>query len=108
MTPLNSLTSISITMKKRLKTTLYCIIAIAIIAVVWLMLWNIKTNTKKVDNVNIENITWEDINENTNTLNVEDATFEEDVMKDLEWFFNNNNWYEAVEWEYWFIDADEE
>ena len=95
-------------MKKRLKTTLYCIIAIAIIAVVWLMLWNIKTNTKKVDNVNIENTTWEDINENTNTLNLEDTTFEEDVMKDLEWFFNNNNWYESIEWEYWFIDADEE
>ena len=95
-------------MKKRLKTTLYCFIAIAIIAVVWLMLWNIKTNTKKVDNVNIENTTWEDINENTNTLNVEDTTFEEDVMKDLEWFFNNNNWYESIEWEYWFIDANEE
>ena len=72
------------------------------------MLWNIKTNTKKVDNVNIENTTWEDINENTNTLNLEDTTFEEDVMKDLEWFFNNNNWYESIEWEYWFIDADEE
>ena len=94
-------------MKKRVKITLYCIIAIAIIFVVRLMLWNIKTNTTKIDNSNIENITWKDIDENENTLDIEDSTFEEDVMKDLEWFFGNNNWYENVEWEYWFIDTEE-
>ena len=71
------------------------------------MLWNIKTNTTKIDNSNIENITWKDIDENENTLDIEDSTFEEDVMKDLEWFFGNNNWYENVEWEYWFIDTEE-
>ena len=96
-------------MKKRLKIILYCLFAIAIILVVRLMLWNIKTNTESVNNTNTENTTWENIDENQNTLNnTEDSTFEEDVMKDLEWFFNNNNWYEDVEWEYWFINADEE
>ena len=96
-------------MKKRLKITLYCLFAIAIILVVRLMLWNIKTNTESINNTNTENTTWENIDENQNTLNnTEDSTFEEDVMKDLEWFFNNNNWYEDVEWEYWFINADEE
>ena len=87
-------------MKKRLKIILYCLFAIAIILVVRLMLWNIKTNTESVNNTNTENTTWENIDENQNTLNnTEDSTFEEDVMKDLEWFFNNNNWYEDVEWE---------
>ena len=96
-------------MKKWLKIILYCLFAIAIILVVRLMLWNIKTNTESVNNTNTENTTWENIDENQNTLNnTEDSTFEEDVMKDLEWFFNNNNWYEDVEWEYWFINADEE
>ena len=94
-------------MKKRVKITLYCIIAIAIIFVVRLMLWNIKTNTTKIDNSNIENTTWKNVEKNENTLNIEDSTFEEDVMKDLEWFFGNNNWYENVEWEYWFIDTEE-
>jgi len=94
-------------MKKRVKITLYCIIAIAIIFVVRLMLWNIKTNTTKIDNSNIENTTWQNIKENENILNIEESTFEEDVMKDLEWFFGNNNWYENVEWEYWFIDTEE-
>ena len=96
-------------MKKRLKIILYCLFAIAIILVVRLMLWNIKTNTETVNNTNTENTTWENIDETQNTLNnTENSTFEEDVMKDLEWFFNNNNWYEDVEWEYWFINADEE
>ena len=94
-------------MKKRVKITLYCIIAITIIFVVRLMLWNIKTNTTKIDNSNIENTTWKNVEKNENTLNIEDSTFEEDVMKDLEWFFGNNNWYENVEWEYWFIDTEE-
>jgi len=95
-------------MKKRVKFTLYCIIAIAIILVVRLMLWNIKTNINSVDNPNTENMTWKNIEENENTFNLEETTFEEDVMKDLEWFFNNNNWYEDVEWEYWFINTEEE
>jgi hypothetical protein len=41
-----------------------------------------------------------------NTLTYENTdTFEEDVMKDLEWFFGNNNGYEDVEWEYWFTNT---
>lgn len=34
--------------------------------------------------------------------------FEEDVMKDLEWFFGNNNGYEDIEWEYWFTSPENE
>ena len=41
-----------------------------------------------------------------NTFTYENTdSFEEDVMKDLEWFFGNNNGYEDVEWEYWFTNT---
>ena len=39
---------------------------------------------------------------------LEEWDFEEDVMKDLEWFFGNNNGYENVEWEYWFTSTEAE
>ena len=39
-------------------------------------------------------------------LEEEEWDFEEDVMKDLEWFFNNTNWYENIEGEYWFTDVE--
>lgn len=35
-------------------------------------------------------------------------TFEEDVMRDLEWLFWNNNGYEDVQWEYWFNNPEDE
>jgi hypothetical protein len=42
-----------------------------------------------------------------NTVSYENTdTFEEDVMKDLEWFFWNNNGYEDVQWEYWFTSTE--
>ncbi len=44
-----------------------------------------------------------------NTINYENTnTFEEDVMKDLEWFFGTNNGYEDIEWEYWFTSDEAE
>ena len=54
----------------------------------------------------------ENINENvepeSEEIVPETNTFEEDVMKDLEWFFNDNNGYEDVQWEYWFTNPENE
>jgi len=53
-------------------------------------------------------MTWEDetaIPENEDTKT---ATFEEDVMKDLEWFFGDSNGYEDVQWEFWFTNPENE
>lgn len=94
-------------MKKWLKITLYIILILAIFVVVWLMFWN--TNMKTPSNTEIEIWTWGEISniwEVPNNGNTD--TFEEDVMKDLEWFFGNNNWYEDVEWEYWFTEPENE
>lgn len=101
----------NILMQKRIKITLYIILILIIVAVIWLMSWKKNTRTQTPTNTNIEISTWEDIIDNNewNTINLENTdTFEEDVMNDLEWFFNDNNWYEDVEWEYWFINADGE
>ena len=91
-------------MPKRVKITLYAILLLAIIAVVWLMFWQTNLKQALTDTNNTEILTWEDVIENIDTVDLElqNSTFEEDVMKDLEWFFNNNNGYEDIEWEYWF------
>lgn len=100
-------------MNKYLKIALYILLIVVIIVVIFLMLWSPK-------DVNIEyeidsaNLTWENNEEsieNVENIVVSDNksdSFEEDVMKDLEWFFNNNNWYEDVEWEFWFTNPDNE
>ena len=96
-------------MPKRVKITLYVILILVIIAVVWLMFW--QTNLKEApSDTNTEALTWEEVMENWNTieLKLENSTFEEDVMKDLEWFFNDNNGYEEVQWEYWFTSPENE
>ena len=69
------------------------------------MFWN--TTVKTPSDTEIEIWTWGEITsvwEVSNDENVD--TFEEDVMKDLEWFFGNNNWYEDVEWEFWFTEPE--
>ena len=93
-------------MNKEIKIILYTILILAIIGVVWLMIWTTNPNIEEIDfddqptTGNVE----EDITiEEKNTY--ENNTFEEDVMKDLEWFFGNNNGYEDVEWEYWFTNT---
>ena len=91
-----------------MKITLYVILILAIIAVVWLMFWNTNPNVKIQDNIDIETLTWENIEAIPETANNETQTFEEDVMKDLEWFFGNNNGYEDVQWEYWFTSPENE
>jgi len=102
-------------MKKEIRIALYCLLVIAIIVVALLMLWSPKQ-------INLETgletpyLAWENPEETSespevqenNTPEPQTPTFEEDVMKDLESFFGNNNWYEDVQWEYWFINAEAE
>jgi len=100
--------TLTINMQKRIKITLYVILILAIIAVAWLMFGNTNLKTKNPQSIDIEVQTWDNLEEYSETTSNENPSFEEDVMKDLEWFFNNSNWYENVEWEFWFINADEE
>jgi len=55
-----------------------------------------------------ETLIEEEMAEDTPTTYEQKDTFEEDVMKDLEWFFWNNNGYENVEWEFWFTNPENE
>ena len=97
-------------MPKRVKITLYVILILAIIAVVWLMFWIKNSNVENPTDTNIEILTWEEIEEPLDTINLEmeDWSFEEDVMQDLEWFFNDNKGYEDVQGEYWFTNPENE
>ncbi len=68
------------------------------------MFWSLKPFSKTT--VDSQTPTEENIDENINDSETKTNTFEEDVMKDLEGFFNDNNWYENIEWEYWFTNAE--
>lgn len=97
------------TMSKRLKITLYIILILIIIAVVWLMFWN----SKQVWESSIDDMDYIDENvnkdiEDTQEIQPQAESFDADVMKDLEWFFGNNNWYENLEWEFWFNNLENE
>jgi len=73
------------------------------------MFWNTNPNVEISPETNNEALTWEEITDTWNSSNYENTnTFEEDVIKDLEWFFNSNNWYEDVEWEFWFTNPENE
>lgn len=100
-------------MPKRLKIMLYIFLAAAIITVVYLMFGRSPNfEAWESDNETTEITTWEDstldVNQNTIDLDTNENTFEDDVMKDLEWFFGDSNWYENVEWEYWFTNPENE
>ena len=92
-------------MKNWVKITLYSLLVLAIIAVVRLMLG--KTRQTPENPTEIQVPIEENIVENTETK-IETDTFEEDVMRDLEWFFGNSNGYEDIEWEYWFTNPENE
>ena len=81
---------------------------LAIIAVAWLMFWNTNPNVEIKNDTDIETLTWENVEVIPETVDNETPTFEEDVMKDLEWFFWNNNGYEDVQWEFWFTNPESE
>ena len=93
-------------MPKRVKITLYVILILIIIAVVRLMIWTSKPVIETTED--ISNHIEENTEQNTEEKQLETVSFEEDVMKDLEWFFGNNNWYEDVEWEFWFTELENE
>ena len=95
-------------MNKWWKITLYVVLVLAIIAVVRLMFWNTNPNVEIQNDTDIDTnaLTWENAEDITGNINAETPSFEEDVMNDLEWFFGNNNWYEDVEWEYWFTNPE--
>ena len=101
-------------MPKRIKITLYIILILTIIAVVCLMFWKTNIKTEEPTDEDIEILTWNDtinpidFEEPNLTTNTDSPTFEEDVMKDLEWFFNDNKGYEDVQWEYWFTNPENE
>ena len=97
-------------MNKWWKITLYVVLVLAIIAVVRLMFWNTNPNVEIQNDTDIDTnaLTWENAEEITGNINAEVPTFEEDVMKDLEWFFGTNNGYEDVQWEYWFTSPENE
>ena len=96
-------------MDKYLKFALYALLIIAIIVVASLMLGN----PSKIDvkpNLTPEVWTFEnevELVENPENVTVEQTapTFEEDVMKDLESFFGSTNWYENMQWEFWFNET---
>ena len=95
-------------MNKWWKITLYVVLVLTIIAVVRLMFWNTNPNVEIQNDTDIDTnaLTWENAEDITGNINAETPSFEEDVMKDLEWFFGNNNWDEDVEWEYWFTNPE--
>ena len=95
-------------MSKWWKITLYVILILAIIAVAMLMFWNTNPDVEIQTDTDTEVLTWENVEEIPEIVDNETPTFEEDVMKDLEWFFGNNNGYEDVEWEYWFTNPEDE
>ena len=97
-------------MNKWWKITLYVVLVLAIIAVVRLMFWNTNPNVEIQNDTDIDTnaLTWENAEEITGNINAETPSFEEDVMKDLEWFFDNSNGYENVEWEFWFTSPENE
>lgn len=91
-------------MKKEVKIILYCVLAIVLIIVVFVLLWLTKDNAGEPD-INIET----ELVEDTTIQNQElqpTQDFEQDVMNDLESLFNNSNGYENIEWEFWFIDSE--
>ena len=97
-------------MNKWWKITLYVVLVLTIIAVVRLMFWNTNPNVEIQNDTDIDTnaLTWENAEDITGNINAETPSFEEDVMKDLEWFFGNNNGYEDVQWEYWFTNPESE
>ena len=97
-------------MNKWWKITLYVVLVLTIIAVVRLMFWNTNPNVEIQNDTDIDTnaLTWENAEDITGNINAETPSFEEDVMKDLEWFFGTNNGYVDVQWEYWFTSPENE
>jgi hypothetical protein len=99
-------------MKKEVKIILYCVLAMLIIVVFCLMIWWPKHDAWEPDvspSVTPELI-WQEIDENSQPSesweNQVSLSSEQDILNDLETLFNSNNWYENMEWDFWFISSD--
>ena len=93
-------------MKKEVKIILYCALAVILIVVFCLILWQSKNEAWEPDEATAsEELT---VTDNTEAPNVQQPTqdFEQDVMNDLESFFNDNNGYENIQWDFWFINSE--
>ena len=95
-------------MKKELKIALYCILVVVVIAVIYLMFWLPRQDIENPEIPGEIVMTWEDETVIPESEDTKTATFEEDVMKDLEWFFGDSNGYEDVQWEFWFTNPENE
>lgn len=99
-------------MKKQVKIILYCVLGIILILVLCLMIWGRKHNAWEPDiTPSIEpEIVWQEISEEDMEEDVQQTPqhSEQDILNDLESLFHNNNGYEDVEWEFWFIGSDNE
>jgi FtsZ-interacting cell division protein ZipA len=96
-------------MNKWLKSILYIVLILAIITVIYLMFWNRKINDgDSIDNTTQTEENVETTNENNlaNTA-IENNNNEEDIIKDLESFFGNDNWYENIGWDFGFINTED-
>jgi flagellar basal body-associated protein FliL len=90
-------------MKKEVKIILYCVLAVILIAVLCIIVWLQSKNEAwepddDIIETNLEEVAEVDIVQPETSDN-----FEQDVMNDLESFFNNNNGYENIQWEFWFV-----
>lgn len=99
-------------MKKELKIALYCILGVILILVLCLMIWWRKHNAWEPDIApSVEPwIVWQEISDDNIEEEVEQPSqhSEQDILNDLESLFRNDNGYEDVEWEFWFIGSDNE
>lgn len=99
------------TMNKKAKIILYCILGIVLVLVLCLMIWWSKHNAWEPDFSQEDNwesllqTTWSLTNDYENTQNnIQNS--EQDILNDLESFFNNSNGYENVQWDFWFIGTE--
>lgn len=90
-------------MKKEVKIILYCVLGVILIVALCLFLWQSKNEAWEADEITEEQEMMEIETRQRDNTQQPSWNFEEDVMNDLESFFNDNNWYENIQWEFWFV-----
>lgn len=93
-------------MNKKLQIIWWILLAVIIIAVAFLMFWWSANRINENTAISLEQ-TW-DSNNPTETIDLEAIDFEQDVMTDLEEFFEWWNGYEEIQWDFWFINPNAE
>ena len=96
-------------MKKELKIVLWCVLAIILIVLLFVFLWTGKNKVWEPNETETEILTWEETQIPDETQqDQKNSNSEQDILNDLSAFFSNSNWYEDIEWEFWFIGWDNE